>query len=62
VVLRSTADSSAAPSIDWQGDASTAIGSSENVGSAWWNTLVADPLLPPDDLAAQSGLSVKRLN
>jgi hypothetical protein len=62
VVLRSAADSSAAPSIDWQGDASAAIGSSENVGSAWWNTLVADPLLPPDDLAAQSGLSVRRVN
>ncbi|MGS0516885.1 hypothetical protein ACQR5T_17795 [Xanthomonas oryzae pv. oryzicola] len=41
------------PGIDWQGAGSSAIGSAENVGSAWWNTLIADPLLPPDDLAAQ---------
>ena len=62
VVLRSTADSSAMPSIDWQGAGSSAIGSAENIGSSWWNTLVADPLLPPDDLAAQSGLSIKQVN
>jgi VCBS repeat-containing protein len=62
VVLRSTADSSAMPGIDWQGTGSSGIGSAENIGSAWWNTLVADPLLPPEDLAAQSGLSVKRVN
>ncbi|AKO04441.1 hypothetical protein ACU16_10090 [Xanthomonas oryzae pv. oryzicola] len=53
MVLRSTADRSAMPGIDWQGAGSSAIGSAENVGSAWWNTLIADPLLPPDDLAAQ---------
>lgn len=62
IVRRASTQEDNAQGIDWQGDGSSAIGSSENVGGVWWNTLVADPLLPPADLASQTGLSVKRLN
>jgi len=62
VIRRASTDDGSTQAIDWQGDAGSSIGSSENIGGAWWNTLVADPLPAPDDLAAQSGLVVKRLN
>lgn len=62
IIVRRVRVEDDAQTIDWQGDSTSAMGSSQNVGSAWWSTLVADPLLSPDDLAAQSGLSIKRIN
>ena len=48
--------------IDWQGSTEAAIGSSANVGGAWWNALIQDPLVLPVDLGQASGLTIKRVN
>ena len=62
VVRRANTPDDSTQSIDWQGDGATAIGTAENTGGAWWNTLMAPPTGSDDDLAARTGLTVRLLN
>jgi VCBS repeat-containing protein len=62
VVRRSSTSDDSTAAIDWQASTDSSIGTSANVGGVWWNTLVQEPALPPDDLSQTTGLSVKRVN
>ena len=53
----SDSGSDSAAAIDWDGSTNAAIGTSANVGGAWWNALVQDPLLPPNDLLQIHGVA-----
>jgi VCBS repeat-containing protein len=62
IVRRAGVADDSGQAIDWQGDGGSSIGTTQNVGDAWWNTLVAPPNANEEDLATLTGLSVRLLN
>jgi hypothetical protein len=48
------------PEVDWNAQAEASDHSASHTGGDWWSTLFDEPVVSLDDLARQSGLTVKR--
>jgi VCBS repeat-containing protein len=50
------------PELDWNSQADASENSASHTGGDWWSSLFDAPLVSLDDLARQSGLTVKKVN
>jgi hypothetical protein len=48
------------PELDWDAQAEAYDHGSGQIGGDWWGSLFDEPLVGPDDLARQSGLTIKK--
>ncbi|HUX24531.1 MAG TPA: hypothetical protein VMV87_07940, partial [Burkholderiales bacterium] len=55
-----SAQEAAWPGLDWNAPAESNIHGAGQTGGDWWSSLFDAPLLSAEDLARQSGLTVKK--
>ncbi len=50
------------PELDWSTQADAREHSTSHAGGDWWSRLFSEPTVSLDDLARQSGLTIKKVN